>query len=448
LEHTLLIKDLPIDQRLITSVSHLGFTETTQIQADAIPVAIAGKDLLASSKTGSGKTLAYLLPAMQRVLKSRALTRRDPRVLILTPTRELAKQVYAQLRLLVSNTSVKSILVLGGENFNDQVKAIDKDPHFIVGTPGRIVDHVKKGLLHLPGLELLILDEADRMLDLGFAEQLTAINEAANHRLRQTLMFSATLGHGEVNEFAGHLLKSPIRIAVGEENQQHSEITQRFYLADNLNQKEKLLFHFLKEEKIDQAIIFTATRADTERLSAILIEKGMLAAALHGDLSQANRNKIMDSFSRGKQKILVTTDIASRGLDLVHVSHVLNFDIPKHTEEYIHRIGRTGRAGELGDAISIIGPKDWNNFKKVESFVAQKISFDKVEGINPKFKGLKPAPKKVFKAKKVVAEKHKPAVKKARVSNKKQENVFHESIDVGAAPMRRKKRVIIDDSED
>ncbi|WP_299668280.1 DEAD/DEAH box helicase [uncultured Psychromonas sp.] len=444
----MLIKDLPIDQRLITSVSHLGFTETTQIQAEAVPIAVSGKDLLASSKTGSGKTLAYLLPAMQRVLKTRALTRRDPRVLILTPTRELAKQVYSQLRLLVSNTSIKSILVLGGENFNDQVKAIDKHPHFIVGTPGRIVDHLKKGLLHLPGLELLILDEADRMLDLGFAEQLTAINEAANHRLRQTLMFSATLGHGEVNEFAGHLLKSPIRIAVGEENQQHSEITQRFYLADNLNQKEKLLFHFLKEEKIDQAIIFTATRADTERLSAILIEKGMLAAALHGDLTQSNRNQIMDAFSRGKNKILVTTDIASRGLDLIHVSHVFNFDIPKHTEEYIHRIGRTGRAGELGDAISIIGPKDWDNFKKVENFVAQTITFDKVEGINPKFKGLKPVQKKVVKAKKVLEDKKKPMAKKAKVSTKKQEHVFHESIDVGAAPMRRKKRIIVDDSED
>jgi len=448
LEHTLLIKDLPIDQRLITSVSHLGFTETTQIQAEAVPIAVSGKDLLASSKTGSGKTLAYLLPAMQRVLKTRALTRRDPRVLILTPTRELAKQVYSQLRLLVSNTSIKSILVLGGENFNDQVKAIDKHPHFIVGTPGRIVDHLKKGLLHLPGLELLILDEADRMLDLGFAEQLTAINEAANHRLRQTLMFSATLGHGEVNEFAGHLLKSPIRIAVGEENQQHSEISQRFYLADNLNQKEKLLFHFLNQEKIDQAIIFTATRADTERLSAILIEKGMLAAALHGDLTQSKRNQIMDTFSRGKNKILVTTDIASRGLDLIHVSHVFNFDIPKHTEEYIHRIGRTGRAGELGDAISIIGPKDWDNFKKVESFVAQTITFDKVEGVNPKFKGLKPVQKKVVKAKKVVEEKRKPMLKKAKVRTKKQEHVFHESIDVGAAPMRRKKRVIVDDSED
>ena len=436
----MLIEDLPIDRRLITSVSHLGFTETTQIQAQAVPIAVSGKDLLASSKTGSGKTLAYLLPAMQRVLKIRALTRRDPRVLILTPTRELAKQVYAQLRLLVSNTSVKSILVLGGENFNDQVKAIDKDPHFIVGTPGRIVDHVKKGLLHLPGLELLILDEADRMLDLGFAEQLTAINEAANHRLRQTLMFSATLGHNEVNEFAGHLLKSPMRVTVGEENQQHSEISQRFYLADNLNQKEKLLFHFLKEEEIKQAIIFTATKADTERLSAILIEKGLSSSALHGDLTQANRNKVMDSFSRGKEKILVTTDIASRGLDLLNVSHVFNFDIPKHTEEYIHRIGRTGRAGELGDAISLIGPKDWDNFKKVESFLSQSITFDKVEGINPKFKGLKPAPKKIFVPKKAVDNKKKSMAKKVKKPMKKQENVFHESVDVGAAPMRRKKK--------
>ena len=436
----MLIDDLPLDRRLIISLSHLGFTETTQIQADAIPVAVSGKDLLASSKTGSGKTLAFLLPAMQRVLKTRALTKRDPRVLILTPTRELAKQVYSQLRLLVSNTSLKSTLVLGGENFNDQVKALDKDPHFVVGTPGRIVDHLKKGLLHLHGLELLILDEADRMLDLGFAEQLKAVNEEANHRLRQTLLFSATLGHAEVNEFAGELLKAPVRIAVGEENQQHSEITQRFYLADNLNQKEKLLFHFIKNEEIKQVIVFTATRKDAERLSEALKEKGLTTIALHGDLTQSNRNKIMDSFSRGKEQVLVTTDIASRGLDLLNVSHVINFDIPKHTEEYIHRIGRTGRAGEKGDAISIIGPKDWLNFKKVEAFVQQNISFERVEGINPKFTGIKEKPAKPVKnsvwgavnKKKVTAKK--PKVKKA--VNK----TFHEAKEVGFAPMRRKKK--------
>ncbi|WP_022942923.1 DEAD/DEAH box helicase [Psychromonas hadalis] len=438
----MLIVDLPVDRRLITSLEHLGFTETTQIQAEAIPVAVAGKDLLASSKTGSGKTLAFLLPAMQRVLRTRALTKRDPRVLILTPTRELAKQIYSQLRLLVSNTNLRSTLVLGGENFNDQVKQLDRDPHFVVGTPGRIVDHLKKGLLHLHGLELLILDEADRMLDLGFAEQLKAVNEEANHRLRQTLLFSATLGHAEVNEFAAELLKAPVRIAIGEENQQHSEITQRFFLADNLNQKEKLLFHFVQNETTKQVIIFTATRKDTERLSAILVEKGLSAIALHGDLNQSNRNKIMDSFFRGKEKILVTTDIASRGLDLLNVSHVINFDIPKHTEEYIHRIGRTGRAGSKGDAISIIGPKDWDNFKKVEAFVQQSISFDRVEGINSKFKGLKPVIAKSVKVDKFVKDNKKKVVKKKTKSKTSVNKTFHEAKDVGFAPMRRKKKII------
>ena len=436
----MLIDDLPIDRRLLISLSHLGFTETTQIQAEAIPTAVSGKDLLASSKTGSGKTLAFLLPAMQRVLKTRALTKRDPRVLILTPTRELAKQVYSQLRLLISNTSLKSTLVLGGENFNDQVKALDRDPQFVVGTPGRIVDHLKKGLLHLNGLELLILDEADRMLDLGFSEQLKAINEQANHRLRQTLLFSATLGHAEVNEFAGELLKAPVRIAIGEENQQHSEISQHFYLADNLNQKEKLLFHFMKNETIKQAIVFTATRKDTERLSVALNERGLTTVALHGELTQNKRNQIMDSFSRGKEQILVTTDIASRGLDLLNVSHVINFDIPKHTEEYIHRIGRTGRAGEKGDAISIVGPKDWLNFKKVEAFVQQKINFELVEGVNPKFKGIK---EKVVKSTKNAdwdLAKKKKAPIKVRKAKKAPNKIFHEAKEIGFAPMRRKKK--------
>ncbi|WP_238596839.1 DEAD/DEAH box helicase [Psychromonas sp. psych-6C06] len=436
----MLIDDLPVDRRLLMSLSHLGFTETTEIQAQAIPVAVAGKDLLASSKTGSGKTLAFLLPAMQRVLKTRALTKRDPRVLILTPTRELAKQVYSQLRLLVANTSLKSTLVLGGENFNDQVKQLDKDPHFVVGTPGRIVDHLKKGLLHLHGLELLILDEADRMLDLGFAEQLKAVNEEANHRLRQTLLFSATLGHAEVNEFASELLKAPVRIAIGEENQQHSEITQRFFLADNLNQKEKLLFHFVQKEDTKQVIIFTATRKDTERLSSVLNEKGCSSIALHGDLSQNSRNQIMDSFSRGKDKVLVTTDIASRGLDLLNVSHVINFDIPKHTEEYIHRIGRTGRAGASGDAISLIGPKDWDNFKKVESFVQQSITFDRVDGINPKFKGLKPVLAKATTAGKFAKDNKKQTQQKKAKVKKSVNKTFHEATDVGFTPMRRKKK--------
>jgi len=436
----LIITDLPIDRRLITSLAHLGFTKTTKIQASAIPIALSGKDLLASSKTGSGKTLAFLLPAMQRVLKTRALTKRDPRVLILTPTRELAKQVYSQLRLLVSNTNLKSTLVLGGENFNDQVKKIDKNPHFVVGTPGRIVDHLKKGLLHLNGLELLILDEADRMLDLGFAEQLKAVNEHANHRLRQTLLFSATLEHAKVNEFAKQLLKTPVHITIDDEKQLHSEITQRFYLADNLDQKEKLLFSFIENETINQAIIFTATRKDTERLSAMLLEKGSSSLALHGNLSQHQRNQIMDSFARGKHKILVTTDIASRGLDLLNVSHVFNFDLPKYTEEYIHRIGRTGRAGAMGDAMSIVGPKDWLNFQKIEEYIAQPISFSRIEGINPKFKGLQKMPATVDKNKAIQKVISKKVANKTPKIKKLMNKTFHEAKDVGFEPMRRKKK--------
>ncbi|MCK5818655.1 MAG: DEAD/DEAH box helicase [Psychromonas sp.] len=436
----MLITDLPIDRRLITSLTHLGFTKATKIQATAIPVALAGKDLLASSKTGSGKTLAFLLPAVQRVLKTRALTKRDPRVLILTPTRELAKQVYSQLRLLVSNTNLKSTLVLGGENFNDQVKKIDKNPHFVVGTPGRIVDHLKKGLLHLNGLELLILDEADRMLDLGFAPQLIAVNKQANHRLRQTLLFSATLEHTKVNVFFTQLLKAPEQISIDDEKQLHSEITQRFYLADNLNQKEKLLFTFIQNEKIKQAIIFTATREDTERLSAIILEKGYSSLALHGNLSQSQRNQIMDSFSRGKNKILVTTDIASRGLDLLNVSHVFNFDIPRHTEEYIHRIGRTGRAGAKGNALSLVGPKDWLNFQKIEAYVAHSISFSRLDGINPKFKGLKEKRAKVDKSKVTHKEINKKIVNKTTKVRRSINKKFHEAKDAGFEPIRRKNK--------
>ena len=369
----------------MSTVEHLGFKEPTEIQQQAIPAAMTGHDLIASSKTGSGKTLAFIIPAMQRLLKNRALSKRDPRVVILTPTRELAKQVFTQLRMFTSGSQFKAVLILGGENFNDQVKTLEKDPHFIVATPGRLADHLTQGHFYLSGLELLILDEADRMLDLGFADQLAQINKAADHRKRQTFMFSATLDHAQVNDFALALLKKPKRIAIGSAHTEHKDITKRFYLCDNLTQKEKLLQHFIATEQHQQMIIFTATRADTDRLSTLLTEQGLSTVALSGELNQSQRNQIMDGFSKGQQKILITTDLASRGLDLINVSHVINFDMPKHTEEFVHRIGRTGRAGSTGDAISFVGPKDWISFKNVEGFLQQKLTFDKVEGFKVKF---------------------------------------------------------------
>ncbi|QBY03283.1 DEAD/DEAH box helicase [Thalassotalea sp. HSM 43] len=407
-----------LDQRLLKAVNHLGFEKPTDIQLQAIPAAMQGNDLIASSKTGSGKTLAFLLPAVQRLIRQRALSKKDPRVLILAPTRELAKQVFMQLRTVTAGTRFKSALILGGENFNDQVKVLDKYPDIVVATPGRLADHLAKGLFYLNGLELLILDEADRMLDMGFAEQLKQINLAADHRKRQTLMFSATLDHEQINIFANDLLKNPKRIAIGAITSEHKDINQRLVLADHLDHKQALLEHFLQHENYQQVIIFTATRSDTERLAEVLNKQQLDAIGLSGELKQSERNRIMESFAKGQHKILVTTDLASRGLDLTNVSHVFNFDMPKHPEEYVHRIGRTGRAGAKGDAISFVGPKDWYSYLNVKAFLQQDMPFISVEGLTAKFTGLKPkktvskkAPSKKAQDAKVVKKKA-PKVKK------------------------------------
>lgn len=429
--------DFGLERRLMSTVEHLGFSEPTQIQQQAIPAAMQGHDLIASSKTGSGKTLAFIIPALQRLTKNRPLSKRDPRVVILTPTRELAKQVFTQLRLFTANTQFKAVLILGGENFNDQVKVLEKEPEFIVATPGRLADHLTQGHFYLNGLELLILDEADRMLDLGFSKELSQINKAADHRKRQTLLFSATLDHAQVNEFATELLTKPKRIAIEAGHTEHKDISKRFYLADNLSQKEALLQHFLSNEASQQVIIFTATRSDTERLSALLAEQEINAVALSGELNQSQRNQIMDSFAKGQHKVLVTTDLASRGLDLVNVSHVINFDMPKHTEEFVHRIGRTGRAGTKGDAISLVGPNDWLSFKNVEAFLQQKISFDKVAGINVKFKGLKPKKAKAVKAKVDASKAQKTVAKKQTRVIKK---TFLDIQDAGAMKIKKRKK--------
>lgn len=433
--------DLALDPRLLRSVQHLGFVKPTDIQAEAIPAVMVGRDLIVSSQTGSGKTLAYLLPMMQRLLKSRPLSKRDARALILAPTRELAKQVYAQLRLFVANTPLTSALIVGGENFNDQEKLLKREPDIIVATPGRFVDHLEHKSVFINGLEVLILDEADRMLDLGFMPQLTVINKAADHRLRQTLMFSATLDHAEVDELALALLKNPYRVAVGASYQQHQDINQQFYLADHLSHKEALLSHFLQQDDIKQLIIFTATREDAERLATLCQTLGKTAVGLSGKLSQSSRNSVMQSFASGKYQVLVTTDLASRGLDLLQVSHVINFDLPKHAEEYVHRIGRTGRAGAKGTAISLVGPKDVPALQRIEAFLRQAVSYSVVPGLEARFDG-KPAVTAKPKAKKPQSSQSKAKAKpagsvKAKAVAKPQ---FFQGGDDGSAPVKRKQK--------
>lgn len=436
----LLFSEFDLDSRLMKSFSHLGFDEATEIQARAIPEAMAGKDLLASSKTGSGKTLAYLLPTIHRLYTRKALTKRDPRALILVPTRELAKQVFSTLRTLIAGTRFSSVLILGGENFNDQHKSFQKDPHFIVATPGRMADHLKHRHVFLEGLELLILDEADRMLDLGFAQDLRAINDAANHRRRQTLFFSATLDNTDVNEMAQALLREPERVAVGLGMDEHLDISQHVYLCDHLDHKQALLQHFVEQIDIKQAIVFTATKQDTVRLAQLISEWGVTTESLNGDMSQSARSKVMESFARGKFKILVSTDLASRGLDIANVSHVINFDLPKPAEEFVHRTGRTGRAGFKGDAISLVGPKDWFNFKEIEAYLKRSFTYETVTGLEPSFTGIAHKPsvddKKAPKKAATKAPKHKP--KKPATARKKV--VFHDHEQQGFEPFRLPKK--------
>jgi len=437
-----IFQDLRLDPRLVRSVQHLGFATPTEVQQEAIPAAMTGKDLLVSSQTGSGKTLAYLLPMMQRLLRSKALAKQDARAVILVPTRELAHQVYGRLRLFVANTPLTSALIVGGENFNDQEKLLKRQPQIIVATPGRLADHLEHRSLFIAGLELLILDEADRMLDLGFFPQLTAINKAANHRLRQTLMFSATLDNAEINELSVALLKSPHRVAIGASFEQHQDIQQSCYFADHLTHKEALLKHLLQQETVRQLIIFTATREDTDRLATLCDGLGLAAVGLSGKLSQARRNQVMQEFASGRYKVLVTTDVASRGLDLLQVSHVVNFDMPKHPEEYVHRIGRTGRAGQKGLAFSFVGPKDWAAFCAIETFLRQPLPMAEIAGMAAKFRGLNPEKPVQAKAqlKKTASKKTGEKAKTAEKAAKPKAQKYFQAGDDGLLPVRKKHK--------
>jgi len=441
MELTLQFKDLGLDNRLLKTLNHYDFLQPTEIQRMGIPIVMAGKDLLASSKTGSGKTLAFVLPILHNSLKNKAFSAKDPRGVILAPTRELAKQVYGELRSMLGGLSYTAALIVGGENFNDQVKALRRFPKFIVATPGRLADHLDHRSLFLDALETLVLDEADRMLDLGFAPQLRRIHKAAKHRRRQTLMFSATLNHAETNDIASEMLNAPKSISIGVGNEEHKDICQHFYLCDHLDHKEDILQRILDTNDYRQMIIFTATRADTERLTDKLNTQNLKAIALSGELIQTKRNTIMSQFERGVFKILVTTDVASRGLDIANVTHVVNFDMPKHTEEYVHRIGRTGRAGNKGNAISLVGPKDWNSFQRVEAFLQQSITFSVLDGLKGKFKGIKE--KKISKKSNVSLKKQ--TSQKAKVSKKpmKRDKAFYQNVPVGDnvfVPIKKKPK--------
>lgn len=392
--------ELNLHPTIIETLEKEGFTSATPIQLKAIPKVMAGFDLRASAQTGTGKTAAFLLPAIQRLTTPAKIPGPGPRILILVPTRELAMQVASEAERFSRNIPrVKTVCIYGGAPYPKQNRELSRPHEILVATPGRLIDHLERGRLNLNRLEMLILDEADRMLDMGFIDPVEKI-AAATPKHRQTLLFSATL-KGTVLNLSNRLMNKPMEISVIPEKSKHENIEQRLHMVDDMQHKSRLLDHLLSDPQLSQAIIFTATKRFADQLVKILYESGHHAAALHGDMNQSQRTRTITRLRDGEIRVLVATDVAARGIDVLTISHVINFDLPKNAEDYVHRIGRTGRAGSKGIALSFAASKDISLVRQIEKFTGYQITPSVIAGLEPKSKktNASPAskPKRPFK---------------------------------------------------
>ena len=363
---------------------------------------------MVSSQTGSGKTAAFMLPALHKFASAEpaidaasaktpnqerqsARSRGDrprfqpaqPKMLVLTPTRELALQVTnATEKYGTYNRRIKAVSILGGMPYPKQMQLLSRNPEILVATPGRLIDHMESGKIDFSQLQILVLDEADRMLDMGFIDDIEKIVDATPAN-RQTMLFSATLD-GTVGRMAEQITNNPLVIKIAGSATKHENIQQRVHFVDDLSHKNRLLDHLLRDESMDQAVVFTATKRDADTIADRLNIAGFSAAALHGDMHQGARNRTLDSLRRGQVRVLVATDVAARGIDVPGITHVFNYDLPKFPEDYVHRIGRTGRAGRNGIAVSLVNHAESMNVKRIERFTKQLIPADVVEGFEPK----------------------------------------------------------------
>ncbi|MDX5152166.1 MAG: DEAD/DEAH box helicase [Acidiferrobacterales bacterium] len=374
-------KELNLHPNLLKAVEAAKFDQPTDIQRQAIPAVLTGRDLMASAQTGTGKTAAFVLPALQQLLQPARKKGIGPRVLVLTPTRELAIQVNDNIHQFSKFSRFTNGTVVGGTPYPPQIKMLRKPLDLLVATPGRLMDHMEQGRVDFSRLEMLVLDEADRMLDMGFVDAVKKIAKAMPQD-RQTLLFSATL-EGEILKIAKQILNDPVRIQLAANNERHDSIEQHAHRADDVSHKHNLLQHYARDAALKQAVIFTATKRGADRLSKKLAADGHATAALHGDMSQNKRKRTVDNMRRGKIRLLVATDVAARGLDIKGVSHVINFDMPMVAEDYIHRIGRTGRGGAKGTAVSLVGPDDRRKLHGIQRLTGRDLNWATIEGLEP-----------------------------------------------------------------
>ncbi|NWK58851.1 DEAD/DEAH box helicase [Acinetobacter sp. SwsAc2] len=381
--------DFPLHESLQQALQSLGFTSPTPVQEQSIPAALEGKDLLVSSQTGSGKTAAFLLPTLNALaaqetfvpFKERMKAITQPNILVLCPTRELAQQVSQDAIGFVRHMKGARIAaIMGGMPFGKQIQQL-KGAQVVVATPGRLLDLVNRRQIKLDQVDALIVDEADRMLDLGFSEDLEAISDLAANR-KQTLMFSATFA-GRIITLAERMMNDPQRIAIETGHSTNTDITQTLHWTDGFEHKKKLLTHWLSAEDLDQAVVFASTQEDTDMLAEELAEAGLSVVALHGAMPQTVRNRRLRSIREGRAKILVATDVAARGLDVPTISHVINFGLPMKNEDYVHRIGRTGRAGRTGKAITLATYRERGKIRALEDFLDARLNVSEIEGLEP-----------------------------------------------------------------
>lgn len=373
--------DLNLDPSILRALTDAGYENPTPIQAQSIPEALQGRDIMASAQTGTGKTAAFTLPALNLLATPHPVRSRGPRILVLTPTRELAAQVNDAARKYGKFLRARCISIVGGMPYPLQNKLLSQPLDILVATPGRFIDHLERGRIDLSRLQMLVLDEADRMLDMGFMPDVERICEALPAE-RQTLLFSATLDG--IMDIGKRFLRNPLTIQVAGQKERHANIEQRLHFVDDMNHKNKLLEHLLIAPDVNQTIIFTSTKRHADLLAEDLYAAGHSTAALHGDMTQGARNRTLTKLRHGDVKVLVATDVAARGIDVQGISHVINYDLPKFAEDYVHRIGRTGRANNTGVAISFASNADRHLLRKIEQYTGQKLQAEVIAGFEPK----------------------------------------------------------------
>lgn len=402
-------ENMGLSEPILRAVKEQGYTEPTPIQKQAIPAVLAGKDLMAAAQTGTGKTAGFALPILEILSKGQKAKANQVRTLILTPTRELAAQIDASVKGYSTHVPLRSTVVFGGVKINPQMMALRRGVDILVATPGRLLDLYNQNAVRFKQLEVLVLDEADRMLDMGFIHDIKKIL-ALLPKKRQTLMYSATFSK-EIRDLAGKLVRNPVQISVTPRNTTVKTVKQ-FLVPVDKKRKPALLIDFIKKENWEQALVFTRTKHGANRLTQQLEKAGIKAVPIHGNKSQNARTKALADFKAGLVRVLVATDIAARGLDIDQLPQVVNFDMPNVAEDYVHRIGRTGRAGSKGRAISLVSADEFKQLSDVERLIQQLIERQYIDGFEPvndvPASRLDKRPKRPKKPKKPKARSHQP----------------------------------------